>query len=128
MIKVEYQGDLRFTAETRGHEILVDQPKEKGGTDRGMTPPELLVSSFGTCIGVYVVQYLKQIGVDPSGMTVKVRYETVTEPLRIGRIRARVEVPAGIPESRRAAVHKVAEHCLIHQTLCAEPEIVIEIG
>lgn len=127
MIKVNYLGGIKFSAEARGHVIESDQPKDNGGTDGAMTPPELLASSLGTCIGVYVVRYLQQIGVDPAGMTVEVKYETVPEPLRIGRLYARVAVPAGIPESRRAAVHKVAEHCLIHQTLCTEPETVIEI-
>ena len=128
MIRVRYLGDKRFSAEARGHKVMTDQPAEKGGTDTAMTPPELMVSSLGACIGIYVTQYLKQTGVDPSGTTVEVKYETAAEPLRIGRMHARVEVPAGIPENRRAAVHKVAEHCLIHQTLCAEPDVVIEIA
>jgi len=128
MIKVKYLGDEKFSAETRGHTVMTDQPIEKGGSDTGMTPPELLASSLGTCIGVYVAPYLKQIGVDPTGTTVEVEYETANEPRRIGKFRAKVSVPAGIPENRRAAVHRVAEHCLIHQTLSMQPEIVIEIA
>ena len=93
-----------------------------------MTPPELLASSLGTCIGVYVTQYLKQIGIDPAGITVDVHFETVAEPLRIGKLHATVKVPTGIREERRAPVHKVAEHCLIHQTFCAGPEMVMEIA
>lgn len=128
MIKIEYLGGVKFKAETRGHEVLTDQPVEKGGTDSAMTPPELLVSSFGACIAIYVTRYLEQIGIDPKGLTVEVKFETASDPLRIGRMHSTVNVPAGIPENRRAAVHKVAEHCLIHQTLCNEPDMTIEIA
>lgn len=37
-------------AEVRGHQIISDQPKEFGADDKGPTPPELLATSFGTCI------------------------------------------------------------------------------
>jgi uncharacterized OsmC-like protein len=125
-MKISYQNGMRFDAETRGHQITVDLPPEKGGENMGMTPPELLTAAFGACIGVYVVSYLQSVKVDTTGLTVDVAYEQVKDPLRIGRLHAKVHVPAGIPEERKAAVHRVAENCLIHQTLCNEPEMEIE--
>ncbi len=127
MIHVQYQGGTCFTAATRGHEVVTDLAPEKGGRDQGMTPPELLVSSFGTCVGVYVTQYLKQVGIDPTGTTIDVTYETAEQPLRISCLCAKVHVPVGIPEQRMEAVRKVAEKCLIHQTLCFKPDVTIEI-
>lgn len=127
-MKVRYETGTRFKASTRGHEITVDLPPAKGGTDQGMTPPELLVAAFGACIGVYVTQYCKQVGLNCDGLTVDVDWETVEEPLRVGRLHATVNVPAGIPEERKAAVKKVAEHCLIHQTLCNMPDMDIKIA
>lgn len=127
-MKVNYEAGTRFTAGTRGHKVTLDLPRERGGTDQGMTPPELLAAAFGACIGVYVTRYCKQVGVNPDDTTVDVRWETVEEPMRISRLHATVTVPAGIPEGRRAAVKKVAEHCLIHRTLCAQPEMMIELA
>lgn len=127
MVKIKYEGGIRFTASARGHEILVDQPVAKGGTDQGMTPPELLVASFGACIGVYVTRYLNQVGLNAEGISIEVDYETAEDPLRIRQLHARVTVPAGIPEARRAAVHRVAEKCLIHQTLCYTPAVTIDL-
>ena len=128
MLKVDYKGGLQFTASTRGHEITVDLPPAKQGTDTGMTPPELLVASFGACVGVYVTGYLNQIGVDATGTSIEVDYKTAEDPLRIAELHAKVTVPGGIPQDRLNAVHKVAEKCLIHQTLCYTPAVTIDIG
>ena len=128
MIKVEYRGGVRFTASTRGHEVTTDLTAAKGGTDQGMTPPELLVSAFGTCVGVYVTEYLQQVGIDPEGTTVDLIFETKEDPRRIGQLHATVNVPAGVPEKRKPAVQRVAEKCLVHETLRVQPEVTIEVA
>ena len=48
---IQYFGVVRFEAEARGHKILCDQPAENGGSNAGMTPPEFLLASLGTCAG-----------------------------------------------------------------------------
>ena len=125
-MKISYQDGMRFTAEAHGHEITIDLPPEKGGGDAGMTPAELLGSAFGACIGVYVISYLKSIKVDTAGTTINVSFEQAKDPLRIGSLHAKVHVPAGIPEDRRVSVKRVAENCLIHQTLCNVPDMEME--
>ncbi len=40
----------RIIATTRGHEVLMDVPKERGGDDAGPTPPECLAIALGGCI------------------------------------------------------------------------------
>lgn len=40
----------RIIATTRGHEILMDVRKERGGDDAGPTPPEFLAMALGGCI------------------------------------------------------------------------------
>lgn len=124
---VKYEGGLKFTAEARGHKIAVDQPEAAGGADQGMTPPELLAASLGSCIGVYIVEYCHRARINCEGMTIDVAWEKASDPARIGRMRAIVDIPEGIPETRRSAVRRVAEKCLIHQTLHGRPDITIEL-
>ena len=57
--RIQYRGGTGFTAETRGHRVDCDQPPANGGADTGMTPPEFLLVSLGTCAGFYAAQYLK---------------------------------------------------------------------
>jgi putative redox protein len=40
----------QIIATTRGHEILMDIRKERGGDDAGPTPPECLAIALGGCI------------------------------------------------------------------------------
>jgi putative redox protein len=40
----------QIIASTRGHEILMDIRKERGGDDAGPTPPECLAIALGGCI------------------------------------------------------------------------------
>jgi putative redox protein len=40
----------QIIATTRGHEILMDIRKERGGDDAGPTPPECLAIAIGGCI------------------------------------------------------------------------------
>ena len=58
-VLVEHLGEVQFEATARGHKVFCDQPVENGGFDEGMTPPEFLLASLGTCAGYYAVQYLK---------------------------------------------------------------------
>ena len=58
-MEIEYAGGTKFTAKARSHIVVCDQPVESGGLDTGMTPPELLLASLGTCVAYYALQYLK---------------------------------------------------------------------
>ncbi|MGC9194213.1 MAG: OsmC family protein [Syntrophobacteraceae bacterium] len=43
-------ANRRIIARARGHEILMDIPKERGGDDVGPTPPECLALALGGCV------------------------------------------------------------------------------
>ena len=36
----------------RSHAVIGDQPVEKGGSDVGLTPTELLLSALGSCMAI----------------------------------------------------------------------------
>ena len=58
-VEIIHLGDVKFEAVARGHGVITDQPPANGGADEGMTPPEFLLVSLGTCAGFYAAQYLK---------------------------------------------------------------------
>lgn len=43
-------SNRQIIATTRGHEMVMDIRKERGGDDAGPTPPECLVMALGGCI------------------------------------------------------------------------------
>ena len=40
----------------RDDTIVCDQPLDNGGTDAGITPPEFLLGSLGTCAAFYAIE------------------------------------------------------------------------
>lgn len=59
-VTIEHLGAVQFEIKARQHTILSDQPPENFGHDEGMTPPELLLASLGSCAAFYASQYFAQ--------------------------------------------------------------------
>lgn len=126
---IRHLGDVRFSAAARGHEIISDQPAENSGTDTGMTPPELLLASLGTCAGYYAAQYLKARNLPAEGLEVRVTAEKALKPARLDKFRVEVKLP-GLDPKHEAGMLRAVQHCLIHNTLLHPPavEIALETG
>jgi uncharacterized OsmC-like protein len=114
---VRYIDGVKFTAASRGHEVICDQPPDNSGADAGMTPPEFLLASLGTCAGFYAVQYLKTRGLAAEGLTVRVSAEKAKAPARLASFRIEIGVPGLEDERHREGVLRAAKSCLIHNTL-----------
>jgi OsmC-like protein len=81
-------GALQFEIKARQHTIVSDQPPENGGHDEGihdegMTPPELLLASLGSCVGFYAAQYLRKHQLATEGTRVRVTADKLKDPARI---------------------------------------------
>src|SRR5258707_6973777 len=80
-VTVEHLGSVQFEIRTRNHSIISDQPINDGGFDEGMTPPELLLASLGSCAGYYAAQYLRKNKLATEGTRVRVTCEKGKDPL-----------------------------------------------
>jgi putative redox protein len=119
-IRVQHLGDVKFAATARGHRIVSDQPADNGGTDSGMTPPEFLLSSLGTCAGFYAAQYLKNHNLPQAGLEIVVNAEKAAAPARLGKFHVDVFVPGLAPE-HEAGMLRAVNACLIKNTLAQSP-------
>ena len=124
---VRFTKGVAFEVEARGHRIICDQPQENGGEDAGMTPPELMLASLGTCAGFYAVQYLKFRNLPTEGLTVRVSGEKAAQPARIGSIRIEVESPGAEDPKHLQGLQRAVEKCLIHATLMHAPAMEVAI-
>jgi uncharacterized OsmC-like protein len=125
---VRFLDGVRFEAEARGHTVLCDQPIENGGQDSGMTPPEFLLASLGTCAGYYTLQYLKARQLATVGLGVKVEAGKAPQPARMDNFRILIEVPGLDDPRHRDGVIRAAKNCLIHNTLLHAPSIEIALA
>ena len=55
-----------------GHEIVVDEPAEDGGTDTGPRPTQLLAASLAGCTAITIEMYAERKGWDVGGLEVAV--------------------------------------------------------
>src|SRR5207302_227799 len=92
---IEHLGAVQFEIKVRGHAIVSDQPRENGGFDEGMTPPELLLASLGSCAAFYAAQYLRKHHLATEGTMVRVSAEMAQNPARLNNFRVQVEGSAG---------------------------------
>jgi len=126
-VLVEHLGAVQFEIKARQHTIACDQPAENGGFDEGMTPPELLLASLGSCAGFYAAAYLRKHKLAEKGTRVKVSAEKAKDPARMDQFRIEVEVPVELDEKHSAGIDAAVHHCLIHNTLLHPPLIALEI-
>src|SRR3569833_2056468 len=127
-VKVKQLDRFKFRVEPRSHAVICDQPVENGGEDGGMTPPELMLASLGTCAEFYAVQYLRTRKLKDRGVEVTVTAEKLTQPPRMGNFRIHVTCPTALSAEHAEGLRKSVHHCLIHNTLLSVPQIEIELA
>jgi putative redox protein len=123
---IEHLGAVQFEIKARGHSIVTDQLRENGGFDEGMTPPELLLASLGSCAAFYAAQYLRKEKLATEGTRVRVTAEKEKNPARLDRFHIEVELPLQLDDEHRAGVEDAVHRCLIHNTLQHPPQIEFE--
>ncbi|MFQ5582085.1 MAG: OsmC family protein [Mariprofundaceae bacterium] len=126
-LELSHEDGVRFTAHCRTHHFTIDQPTGAGGTDAGPTPLELFATSVASCVGYYVVRFLEQAGLPDKKVTIGCDWTISKDmPKRIATVRLHLRIP-DLPENRQAAIRRVAERCLIHQTLKQGPELTLVV-
>ena len=126
-VTVRYLDNAMFEAEARGHRVLCDQPASNQGDDKGMTPPEFLLTSLGTCAGFYAAQYLRARKLPTAGLAVRVDAEKAAAPARLSGFTIDVNVPE-LEERHREGVLRAVKACLIHNTLEHPPAVEIRLS
>ncbi|MFH1459758.1 MAG: OsmC family protein [Candidatus Omnitrophota bacterium] len=124
---VNYHAGMKFSAQCGNHNLTIDLPEDSGGTDTAATPPQLFLSSLASCVGVYVVSYCKNTGLNTQGAQFKITAEKATHPNRLENIKIDIVLPNAEVGKRKDAVLAAAKKCLIHNTIKHHPVIDINL-
>jgi putative redox protein len=106
-----------------GHRLLVDEPADRGGTDTGARPTQLLAASLAGCTAITVEMYAARKGWDVGKVEaeVNVSYD--------GHIPSRFSValrlPAELDPDQRQRLLKIASHCPVHKVLAGEATVIV---
>lgn len=126
-LTVRHLGGTKFEAEARGHRVICDQPRENGGNDEGMTPPEFLLASLATCAGYYAAEYLRTRSLAAGGLSVRIKAEKAAQPARLALFQIEISVP-GLEDRHVIGVLRAVKACLIHNTLLSTPNIEVIVN
>ncbi|MEV5480072.1 OsmC family protein [Streptomyces sioyaensis] len=113
-----------------GHELVVDQPADTGGSDRGPTPVELFVASLASCVAFYAGRFLDRQGLPRGGLGAAADFEMADDgPARVARVRIRLRAPTSEPlaQAPKEALRTVVHHCTVHHSLLRPPEVSIDV-
>lgn len=105
------------------HELVVDEPAEKGGTDTGPRPTELLGSSLAGCIAITMEMYAERKGWDLTGTEVAVEmgYEgPVPRSFDVA-----VSLPPQLDPEQRRRLLTIATKCPVHKVLAGEAQVTV---
>ena len=126
-VEIGSVNGVRFEVSARKHHITCDQPAENHGTDAGMTPPELLLASLGTCSAYYAAEYLRARNLDTRNLRVRVTATKEIKPARMSNFLISIAAPSCKDERQREGLLRATRNCLIHNTLLHVPGIEIEL-
>ncbi len=127
-VKVTHLDQVRFAIQARSHSIISDQPTDNGGADSGMTPPELLLGSIGSCAAFYALQYLKTRHLDDRNVEVTVNADKLRHPSRLGNFVVQVSCPLALTEEQTEGMMRSVHHCLVHNTLLNPSQIEVRLA
>ena len=115
-VRIRHGKGTQTEAFARFHRIVCDQSFDDGGTDNGMTPPELMLSSLGCCAMHYAAEYVRARGLRVEDIQLTVSADKGGQPVRLTEIGIVVDVPGLTVRSRQGLI-KAVEACLLHRTL-----------
>jgi len=123
---VRYRHGLEFCADLESGRVTCDAFSDRG--KEYPSAPELLMVSLGSCIGAVVLTYSDRHGITYEGMEIDLDWELAHEhPHRIGRIDVKVRMPGPLTPDQIEILKRVADQCLIHNTLLHPPEIRVDL-
>jgi uncharacterized OsmC-like protein len=126
-VVTQYLGAVQFEIKARQHRLICDQPAENKGYDEGMTPPELLLASLGSCAAYYAVDYLNRNQLSSERTKVRVTAEKIKGPFRLDNFNIEIDVPGELDDRHAKGVEEAVHRCLIHNTLLHPPQMKVEI-
>jgi uncharacterized OsmC-like protein len=122
-VDIANAGDYLFRVKSEGYEFMVDT---KGN---GVTPPDALLASIGTCIGVYLRKYAEGAKLALPEFTISVDADFSKEhPVCFRKISVKVDLKGAKPDEHRLnAMREFVKNCPVHNTLKQNPEVTITL-
>jgi len=127
-LSIQHEEEMRFVATAEQHKLTIDLPIPHGGTNQGMTPPQVFVASLGACIGVYIVDFCEENDIEYKNFRIDVEWVLHMKPKRIKRINMSLDFPNhSLTEVSKHQILDAANTCMLQNTLEDSPQVILTI-
>jgi putative redox protein len=106
-----------------GHELVVDEPADRGGTDTGPRPTQLLATSLAGCTAITIEMYADRKGWDVGRLEVEVEMgydDAVPNSFDVS-----IALPAELDDEQRRKLLVIATKCPVHKVLAGEATVTV---
>ena len=111
---------------TAGHHTLIaDEPAEKGGTNTGPSPSQLLALSLSSCTAVTIEMYADRKGWDLGQIEVVADME-YGQPAVPRSFLVTLKLPKELSEEQQQRLGVIAGKCPVHRVLSRDAEVEVE--
>jgi putative redox protein len=106
-----------------GHELIVDEPAEVGGTDSGPRPTQLLAASLAGCTAITIEMYAarKEWDVGAIEVTVEMEYEGPVPSSFV----VSLALPEELSDEQRERLLAIAARCPVHRVIAGQTPVTV---
>jgi putative redox protein len=127
IVKVEQISGTASRGNARGHEIIMDRPEAKGGTNKGMMGGEAMLSGLGGCFMSNLLAAAKARNIELKDAHVNIEGDMADAPSRFSAIRMFVSAECDPPEELDKLVMIAERGCISANTLRKAVELSIKV-
>jgi putative redox protein len=107
-----------------GHTLVIDEPADRGGGDRGPSPSRATAAALAACTAITCEMYAERKGWDLGDVQCDVEIEQ-GRGSSFEEITVTLKVPETLDDEQRERLLVIAGKCPVHRALSGESEVVI---
>jgi putative redox protein len=125
---VEQISSTASRGNARGHQLVMDRPEAKGGTNEGMMGGEAVLNGLGGCFMSNLLAAAKARNIELNNARADIEGDMVDAPSRFTAIRMSVSAQCNPPEELNKLVTIAERGCIAVNTLRAAVELSIKVA
>jgi len=121
-VTVSESGNGRFAEEIKigAHTIYSDEPTDRGGTNRGPSPYELIMAALGACTAMTIRMYAERHDLKLRRTIVQLKHfklPAVTDAGPLDYFERTIGLEGDLTEDQRLRLMQISEKCPVGETL-----------
>jgi len=121
-VTVSESGNGRYAEEIKigAHLIYSDEPTDRGGTNRGPSPYELVMAALGACTAMTIRMYAERHDLKLSRTTVQLKHfklPAINDAGALDYFERTIDLEGDLTDEQRLRLLQISEKCPVGETL-----------